>query len=436
VIDTMLGDSHRVVRKIGAGGMAEVYEVEHVRLGSRFAAKVARTLSPDEAMRRRFFREARMLASLKSDHVVVVFDVSGPHVDPPFMLMELLNGQDLRQLLRDTPRLSVARASKLVRDACLGLVAVHAAGAIHRDLKPENLFVTHRDTGEECCKLLDFGVVKAEQATSTQHGGLIGTLRYMAPEQIEHAGLVTAQSDVRSLAAILYECLAGRPPFEAPTVEQLLFRVLNECPEPLRTLRPDVPDALEAIVMRALARDQSLRFASARAFADALRPFATEQALDADVTQHDAAVRHGEIRSGARDPRWRKILAVAAPMFVGALAVTMGIRGHEHSALHSSPTLQRPASSLPTDVRAVSPFPPKSGGMGSSVDPPATSAAATSLSTHVAAPLRTAPARLAQKTPRAAPEELRARGPAKSDTGATPAIRSVLRLDTTSPYDH
>jgi serine/threonine-protein kinase len=459
VIDTILGGSYRVVRKIGAGGMADVYEVEHLRLGSRFAAKVARTITRDEATRRRFFREARMLASIKSDHVVAVFDVSGPEVDPPFMLMELLNGQDLRQLLRDTLKLPVSRATKLVSDACLGLVAVHAMGVIHRDLKPENLFVTHRDSGEECCKLLDFGVVKAEQGTSTQQGGLVGTLKYMAPEQIEQAGLVTAQSDVRSMAAILYECLTGKPPFEAQTVEQLLFRILNERPEPLHTLGADVPAELEALVMRALERDPLRRPPTARAFADALRPFTFAPARDFDVTQRDlAAPLRTPVPSARGDARRRILLGLAIPAFVGAVATAIGLRASDHSPMRSAAAAKQSAPDSARMDLAASTFPTATGGTGFDI------AADTQPSTASSLPRSTATSGATVPTASAPPAESNAAGsgegklrhateqttaksrasPTHPGTGVTTvagassarATGSFLRIDPASPYEH
>ncbi len=459
-MDAVLGGSYRVVRKIGAGGMADVYEVEHVRLGARFAAKVARTLSRDEATHRRFFREARMLASLKSDHVVVVFDVSGPELDPPFMIMELLNGQDLRQLLRDAPKLPVSRATKLVCDACLGLIAVHAAGVIHRDLKPENLFVTHRDGGEEYCKLLDFGVGKAEQGTSTQHGGLIGTIKYMAPEQIEHAGLVTAQSDVRSVAAILYECLAGRPPFEAPTVEQLLFRILNERPEPIRTLRAEVPAELDAIVMRALARDPSSRFASARALAEALRPFAHLPALELSATRRDAATPvSGGVPPPDRAARRRVVRALGVASLAGAGAIAIAWGAGREPAAKPEPA-ERHVANNPLEDEAPATARPRvddspskpsvaaapSSSTAAAATTPATAGTAAVPSAHtatgasgVASALGGAPTSFhhgARVPAAAAAPRSQAAADARPATVSPPASGTFLRIDTKSPYEH
>jgi serine/threonine-protein kinase len=280
--DERLGGRYRILRKIGAGAMADVYEVEHLRLASPFAAKVLRQHHADSI--RRFLREARLLAQLKSDHIVTVFDVGDPDEEAPFYVMELLDGQDLRRLLDAVPELSIERAVKIISDACRGIGVAHAAGLVHRDLKPDNLFVTHRDTGEEIVKLLDFGVAKAEEGTSTEHGALIGTVRYMAPEQIAHAGVVSARADVRGLGAILYECLAGRPPHVADSIERLLFKILNEPVEPVRTHRPSIPVELDDVILRALERDPTKRFATANEFARALQPFSATPAGSLDLT--------------------------------------------------------------------------------------------------------------------------------------------------------
>lgn len=272
-VGEVLGGSYRIARKIGAGGMADVYEVEHLRLGNRCAAKVLRRRSSEDASTRRFVQEARLLARLESEHVVRVLDVGGLDDGTPFYVMELLRGHDLRKLIASAPDLAVPRAVKIVSDACRGLSVAHAAGLVHRDLKPENLFVVHRDDGEEVCKILDFGVAKTSEGNSTEHGTLVGTVRYMAPEQIESAGNVSPRADVRGLGAILYECLTGRPPHVADTVERLLFKILNEKVQPLRAHRPELPPPLDDVVQKALERDPARRFSSAQELADALAPF-------------------------------------------------------------------------------------------------------------------------------------------------------------------
>ena len=422
----VLGGTYRILRRIGAGGMADVFEVEHLRLGSRFAAKVSRASSDDDMALRRFVREARMLASLKSEHIVRVMDVSGPGEEVPFFVMELLEGQDLRRLLRSTPVLSVGRAVKLVSDACLGLAVVHAAGVIHRDLKPENLFVTHRDSGEELCKLLDFGVVKAAEGTSTQHGALIGTVRYMAPEQIEHAGTVCPQSDVRALAAILYECLVGRPPFEADGVERLLYKILKESPAPLQSLRDGIPVELDAIVLRALERDPSRRHASAREFAQALRPFADETIVPAALTAgNSTAALAAALDLGPRPVGRSVAIAVGASLLVaGAAWALLSARTGPREEPPKSPV--RPAAT----ARALEPAP-------STPAPPAASAVPLRSEAPRAEPLRPDPpedkARPERRAPRSAPSVARRTSDAPPAASA-PARAPALGIDLNNPY--
>lgn len=313
----VLGNAYRVGRRIGSGGMADVYEAEHLRLGLLCAAKVLRPgrQAWDTAVRR-FLREARQLARLKSDYVVRVLDVSDADSPIPYFIMDLLDGQDLRALFQESGPLSSGRAVKLVRDACLGVAAAHGAGIVHRDLKPENLFVTYREDGEEVCKLLDFGVSKSSENTTTSNGALVGTMRYMAPEQVENAGAVTSRADVYSLGVILYEALAGRPPHAADSVERTLFKALNEAPAPLADVRPVSP-GLEAIVLRALSRDAADRFASALELAEALRPYS--DGVKQDAPQETCDVRP---RPSARAVRRRRVVSLASLVLAGSTLLT------------------------------------------------------------------------------------------------------------------
>ena len=352
--DDLLGGTYRRFSRIGAGGMGDVYEVEHVRLQARFAAKVLRCGVDDaEDKRSRFLREARLLARLKSDHIVRVFDVSGDEHDPPFYVMELLEGHDLRRLLQSERRLSVPRAVNIVLDACAGVGVAHAAGLVHRDLKPENLFITHRDSGEEVCKLLDFGVSKSTGPTTTETGALVGTIAYMAPEQVESAGTVTPQADVYSLGAILYELLAGRPPHRADSVERLLFKILSGEPEPLATLRPELPLELQRIVQRALARQACDRFADVHELALALRSLDMGGGAAHETTLREAR-REPDAARGASSRRSSLRLALVAVAAVPlALAVLLSSRtpGHATSSsdLASNPP-SKTAAQTPADM--------------------------------------------------------------------------------------
>ncbi|MEO8903950.1 MAG: serine/threonine-protein kinase [Polyangiaceae bacterium] len=265
---------YRLVRLLGGGGMGEVYEVEHVRLKRRFALKVLRAeLASDHELTARFDREVRAVATLHSDHVVSVVDSGTLSDGRPFFVMERLQGQDLQKILTETAQLQVARAVSLAIDICLGLHAAHSAGLVHRDLKPENVFVTRGDDARERCKLLDFGVVKSNEPDYTRPGALLGTARYMAPEQVSHDTQVGPAADLFALGVVLYRCLSGQHPFAADSLERVLFRVMNDTPAPLDG---HVPAELAALVARALAKAPSLRPASALDFARSLARFSAE----------------------------------------------------------------------------------------------------------------------------------------------------------------
>jgi serine/threonine-protein kinase len=153
-----------------------------------------------------------------------------------------LRGEDLRGLLERAAPLPIPREVNLVRDACMGIAAVHRAGLVHRDLKPGNLFVTRRASGEDWCKVLDFGVAKMDASSSTAEGALIGTAKYMAPEQLKDGASAGPAADIYALGAILYECLCGTPPHTGMSAQELMFKIMNEAPEWLSVRRAENPD--------------------------------------------------------------------------------------------------------------------------------------------------------------------------------------------------
>lgn len=181
-----MGHGYRLVKKLGEGAVGEVFEAEHCSLGHAVAVKVLHThLLSRARTRQRFQSEARALARIDSEYVVRVLDYGTLDDGRPFTVMELLKGVDMRALLAYEHRVSIARGVRLVQDACRGLAAAHAAGFIHRDLKPENLFVARRPDGSERCKVIDFGVAREVNASPvTAEGTLVGTTRYMTPEQV------------------------------------------------------------------------------------------------------------------------------------------------------------------------------------------------------------------------------------------------------------
>ncbi|HEX2876809.1 MAG TPA: serine/threonine-protein kinase [Polyangiaceae bacterium] len=269
---TILDQRYRVTELLGSGGMGEVYEAEHLRLGRRFAIKVLKN-RVDQQTIERFEREARAIARLDSEFVVGVVDAGVLPDETPFLVMERLVGSDLRALLTEYGQLPIRRAVACIEQACRGIAAAHRASVVHRDLKPENLFVVSREDGVEQCKVLDFGVAKLQTSEFTQQGAVIGTIKYMAPEQLTDSASVGPATDIYALGAILFECLTGAAPHDAASVQQTMFKILNQPVPSVRVERPDVPAALDALLQRAMARDPGERFRRVDDFARALRPF-------------------------------------------------------------------------------------------------------------------------------------------------------------------
>jgi serine/threonine-protein kinase len=289
-IGDIVGGKYRVERVVGAGGMGVVVAAVHLELGQRVALKF---ILPDAMAGRdaveRFFREARAIARLNSEHITRVFDVSRTDEENPYMVLELLEGEDLAHLHRSKGPLSVGDAVEYLLQACAGLVDAHAAGIIHRDLKPQNLFVTRRPNGAPLVKLLDFGIAKAVgaaavgQVTLTDSKAVIGSPLYMPPEQMRSARIADVRSDIWSMGVMLYEILGGKLPFDGETVTEICVRVVNESPTPLLTLRPSLDPKLAEIVMRCLEKNPDRRWPNVAQLGAALEPYAKSTLLGAPV---------------------------------------------------------------------------------------------------------------------------------------------------------
>lgn len=276
-----LGGKYRPIRHIASGGMGAVYEVEHEMTGERLALKVIRSGADplDATTLERFRREARVHALLKNEHIVRVIDadVAQELGGTPFLVMDLLDGENLADLVGNEPQPS-SRVVGWLHEIAAPLDAAHAAGIIHRDLKPENLFLARRQDGTALVKILDFGIAKGrdgDQGHRTSTGAVVGTPLYMAPEQAaaEHEKIGRG-TDVWSVGMIAFRLLTGRPYWSAGNVSMLLAELVSG---PVRAPSSKVPrltPAFDAWFMRSCARDPSLRFGSVSeqvaALADAL----------------------------------------------------------------------------------------------------------------------------------------------------------------------
>ncbi len=316
-VDAVAAGRYRIERLLGHGGMASVYLARDRELDRPVALKLlAEHLVGDETFRERFVREARLAARLSHANVVQVYDV-GEEDDRPFIVMEFVPGATLAAVLAQRGKLPVDEAVEIARQAALGLQSAHAAGLIHRDIKPQNLLV--RDDG--VVKIADFGIARAAEASRmTQLGTVLGTAAYLAPEQALGKE-VTSAADIYSLGAVVYELVTGRTPFEFATLAELAEKQRRGVVTPARDLEPSVPQELEALVMRCLARDPSFRPASAAEVVTALeREPRTEQrstVVDSSKLRPPRALR-GVPGSGA----W---IWIAAAVVVAAIALALGL---------------------------------------------------------------------------------------------------------------
>jgi serine/threonine-protein kinase len=273
-----LSDKYRIIRVIGEGGMAIVFEAEHLRLRNRVAIKMLRAEHarvPDVV--ERFEREGRALASLSSPNFVRVHDVDTSADGQPYLVMELLEGCDLEIELQRRGRLPVSTAVRYMVEVCNAMREAHARGIVHRDLKPTNLFLVRANDGPDAgvVKVLDFGIATdgpAANARLTRTDAVMGTPLYMAPEQLRSTRDVDARADIWALGATLYQLLTGSPPFTG-TETTIGVAIVTDAPTPMEQLRPGVPLALQRIVERALEKDRERRFSSMDELARALLPF-------------------------------------------------------------------------------------------------------------------------------------------------------------------
>jgi len=274
----LLDDRFRIVRRLGRGGTGEVYEAVQISLARRVAVKVllrTRRLSRDSMAR--FEREARAMAQVRHPNVASVFDFGVTESGIAYLVMEHLEGCDLRQLIADHGELASPRAVRLMREACQGLASAHRRGIVHRDLKPENLFIARTEEGLEKCVVLDFGLAKFCSEThgylKTVAGMAFGTLSYMSPEQARGDENIDERSDVYGCAAVLYELLCGRRPHVADSSHALLYRINHEPPIRLEQTGAFLPPGLADVVHRALNVDPAERPESIAALSELLEPF-------------------------------------------------------------------------------------------------------------------------------------------------------------------
>ncbi|MCZ7686655.1 MAG: protein kinase [Sandaracinaceae bacterium] len=276
---------YRLIERLGAGGMGEVWRAEQTALGREVALKLVQEGAAQALgdARARFRREAELAAEVEHRNVVGIIDFGTTDEGTQYLVMPLLKGEPLESRLARRPP-SILELLEWTRGVLGGLAAIHDKGIVHRDLKPANVFLAE-DADGVVPKLLDFGISRRSEAGAaglTALGTAIGTPRYMAPEQFESARDVDARADLWSAGAMLYEALAGRAPYESADPFAIFRAMLEDDPPPLASLRPELPAALAEIVHRALAREPGQRFESARAMREAVDGLLASGALGED----------------------------------------------------------------------------------------------------------------------------------------------------------
>ena len=309
LIGRTIAGKYEVIRIIGRGGMGTVFEAEHKELGRKVAIKFIRgDHAKDERVTSRFAREARAASSIDSAHIVSCVD-AGAEDGLPYIVMELLEGEDLGSRLRRDVRLPLEESLHIAAQLLRGLARAHDAGIVHRDLKPDNVFLVERDGDTSFVKVVDFGISKIQRASSatiplalTGQGTVLGTPFYMAPEQAQADPDVDARADLYSVGAILFECLAGRPPHVGEYYEQVILAICMKDAPDLRAIVPATPAPVSKLVSRALERDRTRRFRSARQMLAAIHEIAPrEKALVPVDPPEDGAEAEAEDAPSAPD---------------------------------------------------------------------------------------------------------------------------------------
>ena len=277
----LIAGKYQVEKILGIGGMGMVFAAQQLTLRRRVALKVLLPAAFElPGATERFLREAQAAVAIQSEHVARVLDVGTLDDGAPYIVMEHLSGSDLSRLLRDSGPLAVGEAIDYVLQAGEAIAEAHALGIVHRDLKPANLFLTRRADRSPLVKVLDFGLSKmpvaegSSEVSLTNTNTVAGSPHYMSPEQLRSLKHLDQRTDIWALGVILYELLTGARPFTGASSSAICAAVVADQPATMKSLRPELPPALEAVVLRCLEKDPARRTRSMGALAEALAPFA------------------------------------------------------------------------------------------------------------------------------------------------------------------
>jgi eukaryotic-like serine/threonine-protein kinase len=272
-VGTLLNGTYRLERVIAEGGMGVVYEAAHVRLPRRFAVKLLAKpadQSTAQTTLARFKREAEIASTLAHPHIVEVFDFQVAEEGAPYLVMELLEGEDLADRLKKG-RIGAQAALRIIQEIAEALDVAHTAGVVHRDLKPANIFLSKRAGRDDFVKVLDFGVSKLiDSATLTQEKAMVGTPLYMSPEQAVGTQELTPESDIFSLGAISFEMLTGRRAFAASSIPSILYQIVHGATPKLAGRAPGLSSAVDEVFARVLSKKKADRYKRASHFSSDL----------------------------------------------------------------------------------------------------------------------------------------------------------------------
>jgi serine/threonine protein kinase len=368
-LDLLVGSSvlgkYHIDRLIGRGGMGAVFQATNASIGKRVALKfLGAATSKDSDAAVRFQREAEAASLAESPHIVQIFDSGRSERGLPFLVMELLTGEDLRARLRREGRLDVEAAVRIAVQVLKALRQAHAAGIVHRDLKPDNVFLCRRDDEPAFVKIVDFGISKLQQApgvdTLTHKGAVLGTAFYMSPEQAQSFADIDGRTDLFSLGAILYEMLTGEPPHSAPTFEAVLIAICTRDAADVRSKAPEVPEKLARVIARALRRDRSERYADA-----------DDMLADLNAVQHESRALASKTRGtagvwlhtpdGGQRARYRTLVyAIVAALAGFSVAAYFVARGDAPNEPRARPALPDAATLPARTPSTLPPSPPPS----------------------------------------------------------------------------
>jgi len=310
----VIRDKYRIEEKIGAGGMATVYRARHLAFNEERALKVVKTqLAEDEGFLKRFRTEAVVARRLQHPNAVRVDDLDTTEDGRPFMVMEFVDGRNLRQAIAQEGPFSAERAISITRQVALAIDAAHQLGITHRDIKPDNILLIRLSQGGDLVKVLDFGIAKIRDGamdvgagyTSTRTGMIVGTPQYISPEQAmgKRGEQIDGRADIYSLGIVVYEMLTGQLPFDSDTPMGMVLHHIQTVPQPPDRLRPDlnIPGRLSALLMKALEKEPLRRFQTAREMVYALDDFtnlSTSGARPANKPQISKPQPLSEVASG------------------------------------------------------------------------------------------------------------------------------------------